>query len=403
MGQYAYKALDAAGKVVRGSIDADTEQAVISRLRDRQLHVIDVSEKRNRKAALSLGGPPKRCKLQSLVVFTRQFATMLDAGIGMVRCLDILEGQSKDPALKLALGGVKRDVRGGSNLTEAMARHPGVFNRLYVNMVRAAEAGGEISDILSRIASFLEKEQEVRTKIKGALIYPIMVLIFSFLMMMVLFLFVLPKFKEIFLAMNVEMPAATKFLFGASDFARQYWYFIFGAMAAAFAVYKMFAKTEKGRLRIDGFKLRMPVVGEIVTKMAISKLTRTLGTLVSSGVPMLRSMEIVSETTGNVVITGAVDGARTAIKEGQKISAPLARSGLIPAMVTQMIDVGEETGRLSEMLTKVADFYDQEVDAAVKGLTSLIEPMLIVVMGLLVGFIAISVMSPIFKLVSSLS
>jgi type IV pilus assembly protein PilC len=354
-------------------------------------------------ASLRLGRTASAPKLQSLVVFSRQFATMIDAGISILKCLDILEGQTKDPALKAALIAVRKDVKGGLALGDALAKHPNCFSKLYVNMIRAAELGGILDSILDRLATFLEKEMEIKHKIKSAMMYPIIVLCFSVGMIFALFFFVLPKFKEIFLSMNVEMPAMTQVLFAMSDALVTYWYVLPITAGGAYYGVKRYGNTTKGRLHIDLLKLRAPVVGELVLKMAVSRFSRTFGTLVASGVPMMRAMEIIGETAGNAVLSAAIADARNSIRDGQRISTPLAASNLFPSMVTHMIDIGEETGRLSEMLVKVSDFYDAEVDAAVKGLTSLIEPMLIVFMGVVVGFIAISVMAPMFKLVSSIN
>jgi len=401
MSTFLYTALDGSGKTVRGRMEADSEQTVLSRLHEQSLHIVNVSKQGEARKLPSIGS--KKVKLKSMVVFSRQFATMIDAGIAVVRCLDILEGQTKDPALKPAIGQCKRDVKAGQSLTDAFSKHPNVYSRLYVNMVRAAETGGILDQILDRLASFLEKEDEIRSKIKSAMIYPILVLVFAMLMLTALFMFVLPKFKEIFVTMNVKMPLATQLLFGMSSFLQHYWFVVFGLAIGAFVAYRTYAKTEQGRFKMDGLKLRVPVLGEIIQKVSISRFSRTFATLIASGVPMMRSLEIVGETSGNSVIAKAVESARNSIREGQKISAPLAQSGLFPTMVTHMIDIGEETGRLSEMLVKVSDFYDQEVDSAVKALTSLIEPCLIVFMGGIVGFIAISIMAPIFKLVSSIS
>lgn len=398
---FAYNALDAGGKTVKGTVEAENEQLVMVKLHEQNLHILNVS--REKGASAPKIGRPKKVKLHSLVVFSRQFATMIDAGIGIVRCLDILEGQTKDPALKPVLAATKRDVKGGLSLTDAFAKHPGVFSRLYVNMVRAAETGGILDQILDRLSTFLECEQEVRAKIKSAMIYPVIVLIFAFLMLTALFLFVLPKFKEIFMTMNIEMPLATRILFNTSSVLRAYWYIPFTLIVGGTIFYRMYSNTPKGRYQIDLIKLKVPVIGELVQKMAVSRFSRTFATLISAGVPMMRSLEIVGETSGNTVIAGAIENARTSIREGQKISQPLAQSGLFPAMVTHMIDVGEETGRLSDMLAKVSDFYDKEVENAVKALTSLIEPVLIVVLGCVVGFIAVSIMAPIFKLISSIN
>lgn len=401
MATFVYDAIDAGGRSVKGRIEAETEGLVLSKLHDQNFHVLSVST--SKSAGLSLtkkatGAP----KLQALVVFSRQFATMIDAGIPIMKCMDILEGQTKDPALKAALTVVKKDVKGGLSLADSLVKHPNCFSKLYVNMIRAAELGGILDAILDRLATFLEKEMEIKHKIKSAMMYPVIVLCFSVGMIFALFAFVLPTFKEIFASMNVEMPPMTKMLFGASDALVHYWYLIPVFGFGAFYGVKKYGATTQGRLHIDALKLKAPVVGELVLKMAVSRFSRTFGTLVASGVPMMRAMEIIGETSGNAVITRAIHSARNAIRDGQRISTPLAESKLFPAMVTHMIDIGEETGRLSEMLVKVSDFYDSEVDASVKGLTSLIEPLLIVFMGVVVGFIAISVMAPMFKLVSSI-
>jgi len=405
MPTFAYTAIDPNGKTTKGKTDADSEGLVLSKLHEQKYHVLAVNEEKSRgaKAAGTVSTTGKKVKLKNMVVFSRQFATMIDAGVAIVRCLDILENQSKDPALKPVIAHCKKDVKGGMSLTDAFGKHPNVFSRLYVNMVKAAETGGILDKILDRLATFLETEQEIRGKIKAAMIYPVLVLVFAFCMVIALFMFVLPKFKELFDSMNVEMPVATRALFGISAVMRGYWYVgLIGAVGGVIA-YRWYRKTDAGAWQIDMFKLKFPVVGELVQKMAISRFSRTFATLIHSGVPMMRSLEIVGETSGNRVIAHAIDSARNAIREGQKISLPLAQSGLFPGMVTHMIDVGEETGRLSEMLAKVSDFYDQEVENAVKALTSMIEPCLIVVMGGIVGFIAVSIMAPIFKLISSVN
>ncbi|MEN6415180.1 MAG: type II secretion system F family protein [Armatimonadota bacterium] len=402
MSTFVYTALDPSGKTVKGKVDAESEQLVLSKLHEQRYHILSVTQEKSRTAKPVTSAPSnKKVKLNDMVIFSRQFATMIDAGIAIVRCLDILESQTKDPVLKPVIAQCKKDVKGGLSLTDAFSKHPGVFSRLYVNMVKAAETGGILDKILERLSGFLESEQEIRGKIKSAMIYPILVLSFAVIMIIALFLFVLPKFKEIFDSMGVEMPGATKFLFSASDLAVKFWYVGPILAVGGFFAYKWYSKTDSGAWQIDTMKLKFPVIGELVQKMAISRFSRTFATLIASGVPMMRSLEIVGETSGNRVIAHAIESARNAIREGQKISAPLAASGLFPTMVTHMIDIGEETGRLSEMLAKVSDFYDQEVDNAVKGLTSMIEPLLIVVMGGLVGFIAVSIMAPIFKLISS--
>jgi len=403
MPSFVYSAVDASGKTVKGKIEAENEQLVLAKLHEQQYHVMSVTENKSKAAIASAKSTTgKKVKLGAMVIFSRQFATMIDAGVAIVRCLDILEGQTKDPALRPVIAQCKKDVKGGLSLTDAFSKHPNVFSRLYVNMVKAAETGGILDKILDRLATFLENEQEIRGKIKSAMIYPILVLSFAVIMVVGLMMFVLPKFKTIFIEMNVEMPPTTQFLFNMSSFMQQYWWLLGGICAGGYFFYKSWSKTEAGSFQIDMTKLKLPVVGELVQKMAISRFSRTFATLIASGVPMMRSLEIVSETAGNKVIAKVIDGARTSVREGQKITTPLEQSKMFPGMVTHMIDIGEETGRLSEMLAKVADFYDAEVETAVKTLTSLIEPMLIVMMGGLVGFIAVSIMGPIFKLVSSI-
>lgn len=394
---FAYTAIDAGGRTVKSVMEADSESLVLNKLREQSMQIVEVRMTKAKKA-VKKGG---KLKLKSLVIFSRQFATMIDAGIPILRCLEILANQTKDPVLKPVLESVTFDVKSGLTLNDAMAKHPHVFNKLYVNMIRAAELGGILDVILDRLSGFLEYEAEVKGKIKSAMMYPVLVLAFSQLMLFVLFAFVLPKFKEIFDGMNAEMPAITSALFGMGDFMQKFWWLILLMLGGAGVGLKMYAKTTRGRYQVDMVKLKFPIVGELTLKMSIARFCRTFGTMINSGVPMMRSLEITGETMNNVILSDAIADTRACIREGQKLSEPLVASGLFPQMVTQMIDVGEESGRLSEMLVKVGDFYDQEVETAVKGLTSMIEPMLIIFLGVVVGFIAISVMTPIFKLVNS--
>jgi type IV pilus assembly protein PilC len=399
---FGYEAIEGTGRTLRGTLEADSEQLLISRLHEQGLHVVKVEPQKARGTLFSGLRKPKKPKLQAMVVFSRQFATMIDAGIPILRCLDILHSQTKDPALKNALDTVRKDVKAGTSLNEALEKHPLVFSTLYVNMVRAAEVGGILDQILDRLATFLEKDLEVRQKVKSAMMYPVMVLIFSFLVLVAIFMFVLPKFKEIFDQMNVEMPATTQFLFAASDFLVSYWWALAGALVGGLIALRRYVRTPKGRYQYDYLKLRVPLIGELVLKLAVARFARTFGTLVASGVPLMRTLEIVGETSGNAVLATAIEGTRASIREGQPLSAPFAATGLFPPMVIHMMDIGEESGRLSEMMVRIADFYEQEVDAAIKGLTSMIEPLLIVFLGGVVGFIAISIMMPMFKLVSAI-
>lgn len=398
MPYFAYTAMDGTGRQVKAVIEAENEALVLGRLREQNMQVVDVKQLKKKKAA-TIG--KQKMKPKALVVFSRQFATMIDAGIPILRCLEILGSQTKDPVLKPTLETLTVDVKGGMALNEAMAKHPNVFGKLYVNMIRAAEIGGILDTILDRLSGFLEYEADVKSKIKSAMMYPVLVIIFSQLMLFVLFSFVLPKFKEIFEGMDVELPAITAALFSMGDFMQKFWWMILLMVGGIVFGIKSYGKTPKGRFQLDWLKLKLPVIGELGLKMSVARFCRTLGTLINSGVPMMRSLEIVSETLGNAVLTQAVDQTRLSIREGNRLSVPLAASGLFPTMVTHMIDVGEESGRLSEMLVKVGDFYDSEVETTVKGLTSMIEPVLIIFLGVVVGFIAISVMTPIFKLVNS--
>jgi type IV pilus assembly protein PilC len=399
---FTYDVLDSQGRSIKGKVEAENEQIALSKLHDQKFHVVGLSEAKGGLKAQA--AKSQKVKLQSLVIFSRQFATMIDAGIAIIKCLDILESQTKELSLKAIIADVRKDVKGGLSLTDALSKHPHVFSRLYINMIKAAEIGGILDIILDRLSGFLEKEMEIKGKIKSAMMYPTIVLVFAVFIVIALFLFVLPRFKDIFSSMDVQMPMCTQMLFNISDWLGPHygWVFLLVLGIGSTVAFKIYNKTEKGRYQVDKLKLRVPIFGDLALKMSVSRFARTFGTLIAAGVPMMRSLEIVGETSGNSVLAEAISNARNSIREGAKISMPLANSGLFPAMVTHMVDVGEETGRLSEMLTKVAEFYDDEVDAMVKGLTSLIEPLLIVFMGVLVGFIAISIMSPIFKLVSSI-
>lgn len=394
--------MDPNGRAVAGTLEADSLELVRAKLSDLRYHVLTIRETRGGGGLQSLMSGMQRVKLRDLVLFSRQFATMIDAGLSVVKCLDILQKQSRNPRMKEVIGQVKHDVAGGISLTDAMMRHPRVFSSLYVNMIRSAEAGGILDTVLDRLSLFLEKEQETRNKVKSAMMYPVVVFCFSCLMLVGLVFFVLPKFKTIFETMGLALPLSTRLLLYSSDYFIKYWYIALVFIVGLVVLIRMVVKTEKGRYAIDAFKLRVPVFGDLILKTSVSRFARTFGTLISSGVAVLRALEIVSDTAGNRVVSETVNRARNSIKEGDKISTPLYGSKIFPIMVTQMISVGEETGRLDDMLVKVANFYDDEVDATLKGLTSLIEPLMIVGLGLIVGFIAVSVISPIYTLVGSI-
>ncbi len=402
MPTYRYSAMDQSGRTVTGTLEADSFELVRAKLSDLSYHVLSIKQAKTGSALEGAFASIQRVKLRDLVVFSRQFATMVDAGLSVVKCLDILQKQARNPKMKEVTGEVKRDVAGGMSLTEALQKHPRIFSPLYVNMIRSAEAGGILDLVLDRLATFLEKEQETRNKIKSAMTYPAVVFCFACLMLVGLLFFVLPKFKGIFETMGLELPLTTKILLNSSDYMKNYWYIAIVVMAGIVVLVKALARTERGKYAIDAAKLRLPIFGDLILKTGVSRFARTFGTLITSGVPVLRALDIVSDTAGNRVISETVMRARSSIKEGEKISTPLFGSKIFPVMVTQMIAIGEETGRLDQMLVKVANFYDDEVDNTLKSLTSLIEPLMIVGLGLIVGFIAVSVISPIYELVGSL-
>jgi len=394
--------MDPNGRTVTGTLEADSFELVRAKLSDLSYHVLSIKQAKNAGGFKDAFNNMQRVGLRDLVVFSRQFATMIDAGLSVVKCLDILQKQTRNPKMKEVIGEVKRDVAGGMSLTEAIQKHPRIFSPLYVNMMRSAEAGGILDQVLDRLSGFLEKEQETRNKIKSAMMYPAVVFCFATLMLLGLLFFVLPKFKGIFETMGLDLPLTTKLMLNSSMYMKTYWYIYLVVIAGGVVLFKIFGRTERGKYAIDAAKLRVPIFGDLILKTAVSRFARTFGTLITSGVPVLRALDIVSETAGNRVISDVVVRARQSIKEGEKISTPLFGSKIFPVMVTQMIAIGEETGRLDQMLDKVSNFYDDEVDNTLKGLTSLIEPLMIVGLGLIVGFIAISVISPIYSLVGSL-
>ncbi|KPJ64808.1 hypothetical protein AMK68_00535 [candidate division KD3-62 bacterium DG_56] len=401
MSSYQYEAIDPQGKTISGRIEGDSLDAVRRKMADPHYYIVSLREVRGGAGGESLFDRFRRVKLRDLVIFSRQFATMIDAGLSVVKCLDILQQQARDPKLKSVIAAAKHDVGAGASLTDAMGRHPLIFSNLYVSMIRSAETGGILDIVLDRLATFLEKEQEVRQKVKSAMMYPSVVFAFATLVLIALVFFVLPKFRMIFEAMEVKLPWITKAMLNGSQYAIQYWYIPLVTIVGGFVAYRLYARTDRGRYNIDALKLRVPIMGELLMKISVSRFARTFGTLISSGVPVLRAMEIVVETAGNRVVGETIRQARSSVKEGERISGPLFQSRIFPVMVTQMIAVGEETGRLDQMLSKVSDFYDGEVDSTLKGLTSLIEPLMIVGLGVIVGFIAVSVVSPIYTLVGS--
>lgn len=394
MSTFKYLAKETTGKTVSGILEYSNKALLIDALRKKGLVIISVEETAKR-VVLSLGG---KVKLEEIVIFSRQLATMVDSGIPLVQALDILCEQIEKPAFKNILIRIKDDIETGSSLSDALGRHPAVFSALYVNMVRAGESSGALDDILDRLAAYLEKSSMLQRKVKSSLVYPAVVITMAVIITLVMLLKVIPTFKGIFAMLGGTLPLPTRILIFVSDSIREMFLYLIAAITIIVFALKRYIKTSRGKENFDKMLLGMPVLGSLFRKVAVAKFTRTLATLVKSGVPILVSLEIVGKTSGNAVIEKAVDSVRNGIKEGENIADPLAKSGAFPPMVVRMIKVGEQTGELEKMLTKIADFYEDQVDAAVSGLTSLIEPLIIAFLGIVIGGIVIAMFLPVFKL-----
>jgi type IV pilus assembly protein PilC len=381
------------GQIMKGSFDAPTRDEVIGHLRKNRLLLVSLREARKEiKLALPGGGIGTR----DIVIFTRQFATMINSGLPLVQSLNILAAQTENPKLKDVTKSVVLDVEAGNTLADALGKHPKAFPQLYVNMVAAGEAGGILDTILMRLATFLEKNDKLIRKVKSAMIYPAVIFTVALGAIAILLIFVIPVFRTMFESVHMELPLPTRIVINLSDFLRSFWWGVLGIAVIAGYSFKKFRDTHMGRRRVDGFLLAMPVLGDVLRKSAVSRFTRTLGTLVSSGVSILDGLEITAKTAGNTVIHDAIMASRSSIAGGDTIAAPLEKSGVFPPMVISMIAVGEQTGGLDEMLSRIADFYDDEVDVAVGGLLSLLEPMMILFLGVIVGGMIVAMYLPIF-------
>jgi type IV pilus assembly protein PilC len=398
MPTYTYSARPAAGGDIRtGEVDLATKDEVISYLRRQKLIAVSVKQKQN-EVAFSFG---KGVKTRDIVIFTRQFATMINAGLPLVQSLDILAGQTENEKLRKVIKDVLGDVEAGNTLADSLERHPDVFTKLFVNMVAAGEAGGILDTILLRLSTFLEKNDALIRKIKGAMIYPAVIFSVAGIAVVVLLIWVIPTFQEMFAASGVPLPLPTRVVIAASETMQSYWWAFAGALAGLFFAFRAYYATDQGELAVDRFILAMPILGNVQRKAAVARFTRTLGTLVSSGVSILEGLEITAKTAGNRVIHDAVMGSRASIAGGETISGPLGESGAFPPMVVQMVNVGEQTGGLDEMLNKIADFYDDEVDAAVSALLAALEPLMIVVLGVVVGGMIVAMYLPIFDMIGT--
>ena len=394
---YTYKARTVAGESQSGEMTASTEADVVGQLRRRRLVVVSVREK-PKELKLSFGG---KAKTKDLVLFTRQFATMINAGLPLVQSLDILANQQPNKKAAEKIRAVLSDVESGATLADAMGRHRDFFSEIYVNMVAAGEAGGILDVILLRLAEYLEAADKLRRKVKGAMFYPVTVMSFAALAIAVLLIFVIPTFAGFFESAGVALPLPTRIVMGLSDFLISWWWAVAAVLAGIGWVIRAYRRTPAGRLSTDRLLLRIPMLGGILRKAAIARFSRTLGTLVQSGVPILDGLEITARTAGNRVVEDAVMKSRASIAGGETIAEPLKRSEVFPPMVVQMINVGEQTGGLDDMLSKIADFYDEEVDSAVGALTSVIEPVMIVFLGAIVGGMVVAMYLPIFDIIKT--
>jgi len=405
MATFAYVGRTRSGAVKKGELSAKTRDEAVDQLRKQSVVVTSLEEKKGGGFDLSKISLGSGLTDKDLVVFTRQFGTMINAGLPLVQCLEILSTQSENKVLRETIGEVKIQVEAGSTFSDALRRHPKVFDDLYVNLVHAGEVGGLLDTILTRLAKYIEKAMKLKGQIKSAMVYPATIMGVAVIVIAILMLFVIPIFAKMFLELSggkVALPGPTQIVIDASNFFIDYWYVILGAIVGIIFGIKKYYATVQGRMVIDKLLLKLPVVGDLIRKASVAKFTRTLGTLLSSGVPLLDGMTICAKTSGNKVIEETLINARQSISGGKTIADPLAASGVFPKMVTHMIAVGESTGALDAMLGKIADFYEDEVDQAVTSLTALLEPMMMVFLGVVIGFIVIAMYLPIFKMASAI-
>lgn len=421
MPRYNYVALDARGQESSGVIEADSQNAAVGQLRQAGYFPKAISEEGKGKTKAKVGGKArslankeikfsipflqrKTIKPKTLMIFTRQLATLIDAGLPLLRGLTVLAKQEPDPVLRGVIVNLAESVQGGGTFSESLGGHPKIFNKLYVNMVKAGELGGVLELVLLRLAEFQEKAQKIKNKVASAMVYPVIVLLIAIVILAFLLVFIVPRFEAIFNDMleGKPLPALTRFVIGASALVKDNFFIIAGVLVLFFILYKVVARTKKGLFFLDNIKLRAPLFGDLTRKSAISRFARTLGTLVTSGVPILQALNITRETAGNTIIANAITRVHDSVKEGESIVHPLEASAVFPPMVISMIDVGEETGQLPEMLLKVAEVYDDEVDNAIAGLTSLLEPVMIVLLAVIVGTIVIALFLPLISIISNL-
>jgi len=396
MSTYVFKAMDPAGVKAKGEVEAESKQGAADQLKARGLIVLDVSDKHaSRNIEISL---MKTVKASELAIFSRQLSTMISSGLSILRSLYVLEGQTESKFLKETIVAVRKDVEAGMPLSDSMARHPKVFNTLFVAMTRAGEAGGVLEEALIRVADQLQKDASLRRQIRSAMVYPVLVIVFAVGVMMALVAFLVPVFQGVFKQFGGSLPALTQVSVLASEVVRGYWWLMFLVTGLVIAAFLKWKRSPWGRRQWDHFRLHVPMkIGTIVQEVSVARWSRTLSSLTAAGVPLLQALEITGRTGGNVAVEDAMEGVIASVKRGGSIAAPLAQAPIFPAMVTHMVGVGEESGALDSMLAKVAEFYEDQVEASVKALTSILEPVMIIVIGSIVGFIVISMYLPLFE------
>jgi type IV pilus assembly protein PilC len=399
---YQWVGKNRSNEVQKGEIDLAGEDAVRNHLVKLRITPTKIKKKpKDLFENVAFLQPP--IKEKDIIIFSRQFSTMIDAGLPIIQCLDILYSQQENKTFKNMLKDIKESVEGGQTLAEALRKHPKQFDDLFVNMVAAGEAGGILDTILRRLSAYMEKAAKLKAQVKGAMTYPVITIIVAIAVVAIILVFVIPVFQEMFEGLGGELPVPTKIVVAMSDFAKDnVLYIIIGAVIFFFA-FSRYKKTVKGRLTVDAISLKLPVIGPLLRKVAVAKFTRTMGTMLSSGVAILEALDIVAKTSGNKVIEGAIYSVRSGIAEGRTMADPLSDSGVFPTMVCSMIAVGESTGALDDMLVKIADFYDDEVDQAVENLTAMIEPFMMVFLGTVIGGLVVAMYLPVFKMAGAIS
>lgn len=403
MATFAYRIKDKTGAVVSGTLEGDSRQIVLDKLAQMGF-VLDLSEKKELFGSLKgIQLSQKRVKSKDMTIFSRQLATMINSGLPLIEALSILVDQTENSTLSSTTSKVRASIESGASLSAALGEHPKIFPSIYINVVRAGEASGMLDDVLIYLADGMEKDQAIKRKVKSAMTYPVVVFCFAMLVLTAMLIFIVPIFANMITKMGGKLPLITAIVIGASNIVRAYWWAIILGLVGLIFAWTRIKATKTGRLWIDRVKLRLPIFGNIFRKLALSRFTRTFGMLITAGVPLLQSLDIVAKAVGNVIYENAILETRASVKEGESIAKPLGEAGMFPPMVTQMIAVGESTGALSTMLKKISDFYDSEIDAIVSSLTALLEPVMIIFLGGVIGFIVISMYLPIFAVVTTLT